>query len=215
MGAYAVIARRSASDDVDAAVRLAVATVRAAADADWNAQAGPTDWTAWEVVDHVADNLFFFAAQLSPRTPTTERQIPFAWSHLRAGDPGLVIHADRRAGPAGLAQVVDACGGLLVAVLRTAPPGVLARNEDAVLDADGFAAVAIGEVLVHMSDAAAGLGVPWEPPPELCDRVLARLFPDAPADTDRWPTLLWATGRGELPGRPRVTEWDWHADATS
>ncbi|WP_436319630.1 hypothetical protein [Streptomyces syringium] len=55
-----------------------------------------------------------------------------------------------------------------------------------------------------------GLGVGWNPPADLCDRVLDRLFPDAPVDTDRWRTLLWATGRAELPGLPRVTPpWQW------
>jgi hypothetical protein len=42
--------------------------------------------------------------------------------------------------------------------------------------------------------------------------VLYRLFPDAPADTPRWDTLLWATGRGELAGRARRgEEWSWHS----
>lgn len=68
----------------------------------------------------------------------------------------------------------------------------------------------IAETLVHMHDVAEGLGLTWAPPPDLCGRVLARLFPDAPAGTDRWVTLLWATGRAELPGRPRLTEWQWH-----
>jgi hypothetical protein len=27
-----------------------------------------------------------------------------------------------------------------------------------------------------------------------------------------WPTLLWATGRAELPRHPRRTEWRWHAE---
>lgn len=40
----------------------------------------------------------------------------------------------------------------------------------------------------------------WNPPADLCTRVLARLFPHAPATTSPWPTLLRATGRGDLPG---------------
>jgi len=68
------------------------------------------------------------------------------------------------------------------------------------------------EVVVHMHDVAAGLHVAWTPPEDLCDRVLYRLFPDAPTDTARWPTLLWATGRGDIPGRERVTgRWRWYA----
>jgi hypothetical protein len=66
------------------------------------------------------------------------------------------------------------------------------------------------ETLVHTHDVAEGLGVDWTPPADLCDRVLARLFPDAPTDTAPWPALLWATGRTELPHRPRRTEWRWY-----
>ncbi|MGW4767070.1 hypothetical protein ACWEO2_03375 [Nocardia sp. NPDC004278] len=40
-------------------------------------------------------------------------------------------------------------------------------------------------------------------------RALARLFPDAPDSTEPWTTLLWATGRAELPGHPQLTTWRW------
>jgi hypothetical protein len=65
------------------------------------------------------------------------------------------------------------------------------------------------EVLVHMRDVALGLDLAWEPPRELCARVLRRLFPDAPAGGDHWRTLLWATGRIALPGHDRLTSWRW------
>jgi hypothetical protein len=65
------------------------------------------------------------------------------------------------------------------------------------------------ETLVHTHDLAEGLGLSWTPPAGLCSRVLARLFPDAPGTTDPWLTLLWATGRAELPGRPRLSTWQW------
>ncbi|MGC5413416.1 VOC family protein, partial [Streptomyces sp. DT225] len=60
-------------------------------------------------------------------------------------------------------------------------------------------------------DIASALGVSWEPPAGLCDRALARLFPGAPDDEDRWAVLLWSTGRAELPGRERVTSWKWRS----
>ncbi len=159
----------------------------------------------------IADNLFFFAAQLGPRVPATDRSVPFAWARHRPGGPGLVIFADRAAGPAGLVRVVEACGALLVATVRTRPPQVRAYHDAGVLDTAGFAAMGILETLVHMHDVAEGLGLTWAPPADLCDRVLARFFPDAPTDADRWVTLLWATGRAELAGRPRLTEWRYGA----
>jgi len=43
----------------------------------------------------------------------------------------------------------------------------------------------------------------------LCRRVLERLLPDVEPGDDPWAALLWATGRLELPGRPRRTDWGW------
>jgi len=197
--------------DVDSAVRLTIETLGEAQNVDWDGKAGPMEWTCWETVEHIADNLFFFAAQLGPRVPATDRSVPFAWARHRPGGPGLVIFADRAAGPAGLVRVVEACGALLVATVRTRPPQVRAYHDAGVLDTAGFAAMGILETLVHMHDVAEGLGLTWAPPADLCDRVLARFFPDAPTDADRWVTLLWATGRAELAGRPRLTEWRYGA----
>ena len=42
------------------------------------------------------------------------------------------------------------------------------------------------------------------------ERVLARIFPQAPADlaeSDRWTALLWAGGRIKLPSHPRLPTW--------
>jgi hypothetical protein len=85
-----------------------------------------------------------------------------------------------------------------------------------VADPDGFAAaMGVAEVLVHTRDVTLGLGTAWAPPDQLCRRALDRLFPDAPGDTEPWPTLLWATGRGDLPGHPAVTSWHWYAGPPS
>ncbi|WIY00672.1 hypothetical protein QRX60_42550 [Amycolatopsis mongoliensis] len=197
--------------DVESSVRTTTATLAEARDADWDAQAGPMDWTCWETVEHIADNFFFHAAQLGPRAAATDRSVPFAWARHRPGGPGLVLFADRAAGPDGLLRVVEACGALLVAVVRTTPSGLLAYHDEGVFDAAGFAAITVGETLVHMHDVAGGLGFPWTPEADLCGRLLARFFPGAPADTDPWATLLWATGRGDLPGHPRVVDWRWGA----
>ena len=45
--------------------------------------------------------------------------------------------------------------------------------------------------------------------------IHGRLFPGAPETTAPWPTLLWATGRAELPGHPRLTTWRWHGTPRS
>jgi mycothiol maleylpyruvate isomerase-like protein len=196
------------ADDVDLAVRLTIEAFTGAAD-NWDAPAGTLSWTCWETAEHVADDLFFYATQIGARAVPGE--VPFGYGAPREGGPELTITAKREAGPAGLLQVVEACGALLTAVVRTAAPEARAHHVFGDGDAEGFAAMGVVEVLVHAHDIAAGLGVGWQPPADLCARVLARLFPDVTPTDDPWRTLLWATGRGDLPDRPRRTEWRWHS----
>jgi hypothetical protein len=203
------------ASDVESAVRLAVTALREAEAADWDAKAGSLEWSCWETVEHLADDLFAYAAQLGPRRPPLEGEVPFVWSRRKPGGPANVIFADRDAGPAGLVQVLEASGALLTAVVRTAPATARAHHVFGVSDPEGFAAMGVVETLVHMYDVAAGLGLGWTPDGDLCDRVLARLFPHAPTDTDRWPTLLWATGRGDLPGHARLSRWRWYGAPAS
>ncbi|TDD89365.1 DinB family protein [Actinomadura rubrisoli] len=198
------------ADDLDQAVRLAVATLRKASPDAWDSRAGSLVWTCWETVEHLSDDLFAYAAQLGSKHQPEDGVLPFVWVPRRPGGPHNVIHADRDAGPDGLMRVLEACSALLVAMVRTTPSDSLAYHGYGASDPEGFAAMGIVETLVHMHDMAEGLGLAWEPPGDLCSRVLARLFPDAPQTTVPWPTLLWATGRGVLPGRPRLTEWRWN-----
>jgi hypothetical protein len=176
----------------------------------WDAKAGSLEWTCWETVEHLADDLFAYAAQLGPRNPPSDTEVPFVWSRSTPGGPANVIFADRAAGPAGLLQVLEACGTLLTAVVRTTSPAVRSHHVFGLADPEGFAAMGVVETLVHLHDVTEGLGLDWEPDADLCGRVLTRLFPDAPTGTPRWPTLLWATGRAELPGHHRLTSWRWY-----
>lgn len=176
----------------------------------WDAKAGSLEWTCWETVEHLADDLFAYAAQLGPRNPPSDTEVPFVWSRSKPGGPANVIFADRAAGPAGLLQVLEACGTLLTAVVRTTSPAVRSHHVFGLADPEGFAAMGVVETLVHLHDVTEGLGLDWEPDADLCGRVLTRLFPDAPTGTPRWPTLLWATGRAELPGHHRLTSWRWY-----
>ncbi|WP_248965973.1 maleylpyruvate isomerase N-terminal domain-containing protein [Sphaerisporangium perillae] len=187
-----------------------MAVLREAPAAAWERKAGSLEWDCWETVEHLSDDLFAYAAQLGPRTPPLDGNVPFVWESRRPGGPANAIHADRAAGPTGLLQVLEASGALLVAMARTTPSQVRSHHVFGMSDPEGFAAMGIVETLVHTYDLTEGLGLTWTPPADLCSRVLARLFPDAPRDTEPWPTLLWATGRTELPGHPRLTSWRWY-----
>jgi hypothetical protein len=195
--------------DVRQAVALAAGALTEVLDSDWRVPAGGLDWDCWETVEHISDDLFAYAAQLGPLRPPVDSHVPFRWQYQRPGGPANTIFADPEAGQAGLVQVLEACGTMLAAVVQTTAPEVRAHHIFGLSDAAGFAAMGVVETLVHMRDVAVGLGIDWYPPADLCDRALVRLFPDAPADTDRWQTLLWATGRGELPGRAALSSWRW------
>jgi hypothetical protein len=197
--------------DVRDAVALALTAFRGTVGADWHQRAGTLDWDCWETVEHMSDDLFAYAAQLGPRDPGLASPVPFRCEPRRPAGPALAISADRDAGPEGLLQVFEATGAMLAAMVAASPADPTGDQQPfGVADPDRFAAaVGVAEVLLHSHDVCAGLGAGFQPPGGLCRRVLGRLFPGAPTDAEPWRTLLWATGRAELPGHARVTAWHW------
>jgi hypothetical protein len=147
------------------------------------------------VAAHITSCLTWYAADLvaGPVEVT-------AFDLVRRPDADLAeVLAQLRAGAEVLARVVDASG-----------PAERGAHDWGLADASGFAAMGCAEMLLHSGDVAEGRGLDWRPPDALTTAVRARLFPWAPADADPWAALLWATGRGELPGREPVTSWRWH-----
>ncbi|SEN92774.1 hypothetical protein [Actinacidiphila rubida] len=201
------------ADDLAEGVGLVVDLLRtpAALAADWDRPAGTLTWTCWETAEHLADDLFSYGAQLGPQSPPSAADVPLVWLQSAPGKPANVIFADRKAGPQGLVQVVEACGALHVAMVRTASPEARAFHVFGTTDPAGSAAMGLVELFAHAHDLASGLGLDWTAPAPVCARVLHRLFPEAPDGTAPWPTLLWATGRGDLPGREPATDWRWHS----
>ncbi|MGY1997904.1 GNAT family N-acetyltransferase [Streptomyces rochei] len=185
-------------EQVEGAVAGAVALLRTATDRDWTAvRAGRLDWDCRRTAEHIASDLIAYAGQLAGRA--TRAYVPFE------------ITLDDGTDNEGCLHVIETTGALLAAAVRTTPREVRAFHPYPFRSADreGFAAMGITEVLVHTHDIAEGLGLAHEPPAGLCADVLARLFPHVRPGPDPWRTLLWATGRGDLPGRPAVTEWRW------
>lgn len=183
------------ADDVTRAVRLAPETLTAAAHLDWQKPAGGLEWSCWETVEHMSDDLFVYAAQLGPANPSTSTHVPFGWQRRRTGGPPLTIFVDSAEGPSGLLQVFETCGAMLAAMIDTAAPDRLSFHAYGPSDASGFAPV--------------GLDLTWVPPADLCVGALRRLFPSSPSGGEPWLTLLWATGRADLRGLPGRTSWTW------
>ncbi|MFH8976032.1 GNAT family N-acetyltransferase [Streptomyces sp. NPDC017890] len=190
--------RNMGGEQVEEAVAGAVALLRTATDRDWEGvRAGRLEWSCRYTAEHIASDLIAYAGQLAGRA--TEAYVPFEITLDDGTDNEDVL------------RVVETTGALLAATVRTTPREVRAFHPYPFRGAnrEGFAAMGITEVLAHTHDIAEGLGLAYEPPAELCADVLARIFPHVRPGADPWRTLLWATGRGELPGRAPVTEWRW------
>ncbi|MFH8661093.1 GNAT family N-acetyltransferase [Streptomyces afghaniensis] len=183
---------------MEQAVDECVGLLGAVTDRDWEAvRAGRLEWNCRETAVHLADDLIAYAGQLAGREQ--EAYTPFEIS-LEEGTDN-----------AGALRVIRTMGTLFAATIRTTPREVRAFHPYPFRSAnrEGFAAMGVAEVLLHTHDMAEGLGVAYEPAPELCHFVLTRLFPHVQPGPTPWRTLLWATGRGDLPGREPVTEWRW------
>ena len=122
--------------------------------------------------------------------------------------PETAVHADRSAGPAGLIQVVDASGALLVAMVRTTRSGVRAYHSDGVTDPGGFAAMGVVEILVHTHDLARGLDLSWDPPAVLrgtCAAVSRRAGHHGPLAHPAVGRRTRRTARA-----PATARWKWY-----
>ncbi|WP_373559288.1 GNAT family N-acetyltransferase [Streptomyces sp. Ag82_G6-1] len=187
------------ADQVEQAVAECVGLLGAVAERDWEGvRAGRLEWDCRRTAVHIAEDLIAYAGQLAGREQ--DRYSPF------------LLSMEEDTGNADVLRVIGTMGALLAAAIRTAPRHVRAFHPYPFRSAsrEGFAAMGVAEVLLHTHDVAEGLGVPYEPAPELCDFVLGRIFPHVQPGPTPWPTLLWATGRGELPGRAPLTEWRWN-----
>lgn len=158
--------RGMGGDQVQEAVAGAVALLRTVTGRDWDAvRAGRLEWSCRRTAEHIASDLIAYAGQLAGRA--TGAYLPFE------------IVMDDGTDAAGVVDVIEATGALLAAAVRTAPRELRAFHPYPFRSAyrEGFAAMGVTEVLVHTHDIAQGLGVAYEPPAELCEDVLARIFP--------------------------------------
>ncbi|CAN5581356.1 hypothetical protein BH10ACT10_BH10ACT10_29700 [soil metagenome] len=193
-------------DDLDTVVESACTALETVLDRDWSVPATGLTWTCRGTVEHTADDLFSYATQIAGRRPTLGGYVPFDCHSTAPAEPECAVHAEAAEGNAGLVRVLDASGGLLVAVARQADPTKRGGHPYGDSDPHGFAAMGTIETLLHVHDVAGPLGLTWEPAPDVVRRLLDRLFPEAPDGTDPWATLLQVTGRD--PSTP-LERWRW------
>lgn len=171
---------------------------------DWGAvRARDLDWSVWDTMVHVNDDLYFYAGQV-----------------LLADEGDYIcfeLAADDHATPERLLAAVIVQARLLAAAVATADPSSRAHHVYGVSDPAGFAAMGVVESLIHTYDAVHGLDTAstWRPPDHLAAPVLARLFPQASPDAadGLGEVLLHMCGRIPLGDLPRPTHWRWNGTA--
>jgi len=182
--------------DVEATAACVADVCLRGAEVDWRCPAGTLDWTVRETVVHMASTCTFYALHLSGAA-TSELPITLA----SVGDP-----PNRQ-----LINVIEASARVLANVGRVVPPERRGFHDAGVADAEGFLAMGCSEMLVHLTDVAAGIGLGVTLPEEICGRVVDRLYPRAPNDVSRANALLWANGRvGLHGGLPEKILRPWH-----
>lgn len=186
------------ADDLNAAIAYVDTTLGVATDADWSVAAGSLEWSCGHTAEHIGDCLLSYAAQLVAQPPG--RYVRF------------LATVEKDASPAELLEFAVMGGRLLVSAVLTSAPDVRAYHPAGMADPEGFAGMGVIEVLLHGQDIAQGLKLPYDPPGDVCARVIARMFPEfAFGGVDPWSALLWCTGRISLPDRPRRETWRWRA----
>ena len=183
-------------EDVKAAAAVCREALSDFVDLDWSVRAGELDWTCRQTLEHMPQTQLSYASQLAL---AAKDRLPRA----RGGEDQLTV--------AELLLSVEVNAAILEHVLRATPASTRAFHPAGMADPSGFAAMGCDEILIHTADIAAGLGIDFEAPEELCSRVLTRLFPWAPTDVGHWDSLRWANGRMALPGLgPQDENWRWH-----
>lgn len=186
---------------VVATAEVCVRALAAFTDRDWRAvRARDLDWSVWDTIVHVNDDLYFYAAQV-----------------LLADEGDYIcfeLGADDHATPERLLAALTVHGRLLAAAVSVADPNSLAHHAYGASDPAGFAAMGVVETLIHTYDAVHGLdsASSWRPADDLAAPVLTRLFPHAPPGAEDAPgeMLLHMCGRIPLGDRPRQPDWRWN-----
>jgi len=183
------------ADVTAAAAALAALTTVDDDDPGWSTIALPTQWTAGRTVEHIADALLFYAAQVARRA---QHRLPV----LRDGRPAPAWE-----------QVDNAVTAayVLEGLLHELGSG-RAWHPSGLADASGWAGMAVTEILVHGYDAAAALGVELALPGQVCARTVARVFPWVSLTVAEPEQLLLAvTGRARVSGVPADPQWWWQS----
>jgi hypothetical protein len=182
---------------------LAQTAWTSAADRDWSVSAGTVEWSCLQTADHAVDCLyapaFFLASRRTDGYP----------------DVGNDLTLKDRANPVLLVQSLQIATRILAAVVNDADSDARAvifrRPSVIVAPPADFAPRGALELILHAHDVCLGLGVPFEPPPGICERLREHTRPwpmwttawgPLHATSDPWNDLLLASGRSRSDRSP-------------
>lgn len=180
--------------DFDELSRLVVEAWQSGLDRDWSVPAGTLEWSCFTTADHTVDCVFSYALFLASRRQ--DRYPPFT-----------ELHALPEATPADIVNGLRAVSTMLLAVIAEAPPATRSVISGPPFLATGtpqdFAARGGLELILHAHDVCTGLGIRFEPPRDLCERLREStgtwpIGPDVSPTDDQWSDLLQRSGRARL-----------------
>jgi hypothetical protein len=188
-------------DDLLRAAALSRDALLPLAEADWGQPAYDLEWTCWRTLQHMTSAVDWYSMLLA--APSQE---PFRLRLL----PQPEYSADHSLTT--LLAMLERKAAVLAIVAASADPSARGFHVWGQPDPTGYIAMGCTEILLHTDDILRGHGQMFEPPDDLCHRLVARLFPWTPADVHGWAALNWLTGRVDLDGHERVpADWAWHA----
>jgi uncharacterized protein (TIGR03083 family) len=167
---------------------VVVAALRPGADADWSVRAGDLEWSVDRTIAHMTGAPAKYALYLASRS--TRYIAVRAWPVDDATRPERL-------------EAIEGCAAALAGVAATAPRDAFGYHVSGMQTAAQFLAMACEELIVHTYDVTRGLGLPYEPPEELCRLVIEHCYPGQDEQRPVWPFLVWLSGRRH----PAATRW--------
>jgi hypothetical protein len=191
---------RFTADDLHALSDLVADAWTSAADRDWSVPAAGLEWSCTRTADHAVDCVYAPAFFLASRRVDGYPEV------------GLDLILGEEARPHQLVESLRIATRLLAGVVNDAPPEVRAiifrRPEIVTAGPPDFLPRAAMELILHAHDVCAGLGVAFEPPRGLCERLREHTRPwpmwtvawsGLPCTDDPWADLLAGSGRARQP----------------
>ena len=179
--------------DFAAVATLAINAWTAVPDADWPSRAATLEWSRFETADHTIDCVFSYAFFLASRAQTAYPA--FGEVHALDGATAEDLLAGLRATTNLLVGVVTVASADTRAIIWRRPEPTLGSPKD-------FAARGAHELILHTHDICAGLDVDFDPPRELCDRLVEHTaewpYGDLARTEDPWSDLLARSGRARV-----------------